>query len=102
MSNYKHHCQKCGGAWLIPRDVDAKWWRDLARKRIDAFVPDAAILDWLRINTNLTEIDIKQIALHQVHNYGECKSCGENLACEGSVICDCCHSLNYNWTTKDE
>ena len=55
------------------------------------------VIDWLKANTDLNEKDWKNIAAHQVKEFGKCCHCGRNLNEFGVTECKHCNATNFNF-----
>lgn len=94
--NTVYHCNQCGGDWKAPSQDDAIWWEILVNQR-KGFLPEFGVMTWLRENTDLGELDIKNIVCHQVRELNHCSHCNSRLNALGVVECNSCGSMNYNF-----
>jgi hypothetical protein len=92
----KYHCIQCCDEWIAPAQDEEDWWIKLSKEK-KGFIPELGVIDWLRKNSQFSEKEIKNIASHQVSEYGKCHNCNIFLSNYGFSECGNCGAVNYNY-----
>jgi len=89
------HCEGCDGHWHSPVAIDMSVSRKVAT--LVRSGDTIAAIRYLREATGLSLRDAKGVYLHLTRQPGKCQRCGASLVGSGTVACNQCRSLNYDW-----